>query len=232
MNYQFCTDSLIIVVIYTIIIIILGSLSPSPPFIIPPNLSFLQIVPSMNTQKMAKYDKMICKFEYSRALDAVMLSFIANKCTSISVGVLQELIRWGESKGFSALVFPLFVSALLLGSSCYLYCPVYHSLHLSLFVLTTYQFCLQAMLTRYVEILHMRSWCTDHIATSFILPLPSVYLTFLSFNFFILVCSSTQARGHQDSSIRQGCEETHPPPQLPYQEHPTPSIQACPHGCG
>ena len=50
----------------------------------------------MNTQKMAKYDRMICKFEYSRALDAVMLSFIANKCTSISVGVLQELIRWGE----------------------------------------------------------------------------------------------------------------------------------------
>ncbi|MPC29304.1 U3 small nucleolar RNA-associated protein 15 homolog [Portunus trituberculatus] len=58
-------------------------------------LSDDHIVPSMTTEKMAKYDKMICKFEYSRALDAVMLSFIANKCTSISVGVLQELIRRG-----------------------------------------------------------------------------------------------------------------------------------------
>lgn len=58
-------------------------------------LSDDHIVPGMTTQKMAKYDRMICKFEYSRALDAVMLSFIANKCTSISVGVLQELIRRG-----------------------------------------------------------------------------------------------------------------------------------------
>ncbi|KAG0721193.1 U3 small nucleolar RNA-associated protein 15 [Chionoecetes opilio] len=61
-------------------------------------LSDDHIVPSISTEKMAKYDRMICKFEYSRALDAVMVSFIANKCTSISVGVLQELIRRGGIK--------------------------------------------------------------------------------------------------------------------------------------
>ncbi|XP_045590796.1 U3 small nucleolar RNA-associated protein 15 homolog [Procambarus clarkii] len=54
-----------------------------------------QVVTHTRREVMAKYDRMLCKFEYSRALDIVMSSYIAHKRPSISVGVLQELIRRG-----------------------------------------------------------------------------------------------------------------------------------------
>lgn len=41
----------------------------------------------------AKHDLCLKKFQYSKALDQVMVNYIANKCPHITMGLLQELIR-------------------------------------------------------------------------------------------------------------------------------------------
>ncbi|KAG7166962.1 U3 small nucleolar RNA-associated protein 15-like, partial [Homarus americanus] len=59
-------------------------------FVVMPND---QVVHHLEREKVAKYDRMMCRFEYSRALDAVLTSYTAQKTTNVSVGVMQELIR-------------------------------------------------------------------------------------------------------------------------------------------
>ena len=41
----------------------------------------------------SKYDASLRKFEYSKALDRVLMPFVANKTPQVTVGLFQELIR-------------------------------------------------------------------------------------------------------------------------------------------
>jgi len=42
---------------------------------------------------MSKHDTCLRKFEYSKALDCVMMSYVANKTPQVTVALIQELIR-------------------------------------------------------------------------------------------------------------------------------------------
>lgn len=42
---------------------------------------------------LAKYDACLRKFQYSKALDCVMLTYVANKTPHVTVALMQELIR-------------------------------------------------------------------------------------------------------------------------------------------
>lgn len=51
------------------------------------------VISEIKLEKEAKYDRHLRKFEYSKALDDVLLPYIANKFPEITVSVIQELIR-------------------------------------------------------------------------------------------------------------------------------------------
>ncbi|RZC43218.1 U3 small nucleolar RNA-associated protein 15 -like protein, partial [Asbolus verrucosus] len=51
------------------------------------------IVPQFDQEKETKYDKCLRKFEYSKALDCVLVSYVANKTPQVTVSVIQELIK-------------------------------------------------------------------------------------------------------------------------------------------
>ncbi|XP_044258972.1 U3 small nucleolar RNA-associated protein 15 homolog [Tribolium madens] len=51
------------------------------------------IIPQFNQEKETKYDKCLRKFEYSKALDCVLVSYVANKTPQVTVSVIQELIK-------------------------------------------------------------------------------------------------------------------------------------------
>nr|CAH7759319.1 unnamed protein product [Callosobruchus chinensis] len=51
------------------------------------------IVPELTHEKETKYDHHLRKFEYSKALDTVLLPYVANKNPQVTVSVMQELIR-------------------------------------------------------------------------------------------------------------------------------------------
>lgn len=52
-----------------------------------------EVVPELETEKQAKYDVCLRKFEYSKALDIVLQPYIANKNPQITVSLMMELIR-------------------------------------------------------------------------------------------------------------------------------------------
>lgn len=51
------------------------------------------IVTEVKYDKESKVDRHLRKFEYSRALDSVLLPYIANKSPQITISLIQELIR-------------------------------------------------------------------------------------------------------------------------------------------
>ncbi|VEN49344.1 unnamed protein product [Callosobruchus maculatus] len=51
------------------------------------------IVPELKHEKETKYDHHLRKFEYAKALDVVLLPYVANKNPQVTVSVMQELIR-------------------------------------------------------------------------------------------------------------------------------------------
>ena len=51
------------------------------------------IVPAENKQLMGKYDTCLRKFQYSKALDCVMVSYVVNKMPNVTIALMQELIR-------------------------------------------------------------------------------------------------------------------------------------------
>lgn len=51
------------------------------------------IIPQHKQEKETKYDKCLRKFEYSKALDYVLLPYVANKTPQVTVSVMQELIK-------------------------------------------------------------------------------------------------------------------------------------------
>lgn len=50
-------------------------------------------VPEVNKEIIAKHDVCLRKFQYSKALDHVMMKYVVNKTPHITVALLQELIR-------------------------------------------------------------------------------------------------------------------------------------------
>ncbi|KAK4327189.1 hypothetical protein Pmani_002325 [Petrolisthes manimaculis] len=52
-----------------------------------------QIVPFEMNRKMEDYDRLLCKFEYSKVLDLVMGRYNEEKTAHVAIGVFQELIR-------------------------------------------------------------------------------------------------------------------------------------------
>lgn len=52
-----------------------------------------EIVPDYEKQVMAKYNASLRKFEYSKALDQVLLPYVVNKNPHITVSLMQELMR-------------------------------------------------------------------------------------------------------------------------------------------
>lgn len=52
-----------------------------------------ETVPEYESQVMAKYNASFRKFEYAKALDQVLLPYVANKTPHITVSVIQELMR-------------------------------------------------------------------------------------------------------------------------------------------
>lgn len=51
------------------------------------------IIPEENKPKQSKHDIALRKFQYSKALDLVLLNYVANKTPEVTVSVMQELIR-------------------------------------------------------------------------------------------------------------------------------------------
>jgi U3 small nucleolar RNA-associated protein 15 len=51
------------------------------------------VVPQYVHDKETKYDKCLRKFEYSKALNCVLVNYIANRTPQVTVSVIQELIR-------------------------------------------------------------------------------------------------------------------------------------------
>ncbi|XP_011298736.1 U3 small nucleolar RNA-associated protein 15 homolog [Fopius arisanus] len=51
------------------------------------------IVPDERKETMSKHDACLRKFQYSKALDCVMVNYIVNKTPHVTVALLQELIR-------------------------------------------------------------------------------------------------------------------------------------------
>ncbi|XP_034938948.1 U3 small nucleolar RNA-associated protein 15 homolog [Chelonus insularis] len=59
-----------------------------------PNLPSIDVVvPSEKKELMSKYDACLRKFQYSKALDCVMVTYVVNKLPHVTVAVLQELTR-------------------------------------------------------------------------------------------------------------------------------------------
>lgn len=50
-------------------------------------------VPEVKKEILGKHDSCLRKFQYSKALDSVMLSYIINRSPHVIVAVFQELIR-------------------------------------------------------------------------------------------------------------------------------------------
>jgi len=53
------------------------------------------IIPEEKKEVMSKHDTCLRKFQYSKAVDCVIMPYVANKKPAVTVGVFQELIRWG-----------------------------------------------------------------------------------------------------------------------------------------
>ncbi|XP_057331453.1 U3 small nucleolar RNA-associated protein 15 homolog [Microplitis mediator] len=51
------------------------------------------VVPHENKEMMSKHDTFLRKFQYSKALDCVMVNFVVNKNPHVTVALLQELTR-------------------------------------------------------------------------------------------------------------------------------------------
>ncbi|CAH0553661.1 unnamed protein product [Brassicogethes aeneus] len=51
------------------------------------------IISEVHHEKQAKYDNHLRKFEYSKALDCVLLRYVANKTPQVTVSLMQELLR-------------------------------------------------------------------------------------------------------------------------------------------
>lgn len=51
------------------------------------------VVPEENRKLMGKYDLCLKKFQYSKALDCVMVTYVVNKLPHVTVALMQELIR-------------------------------------------------------------------------------------------------------------------------------------------
>lgn len=62
---------------------------------IPSNIAAFvdEVVDDYTKRGEAKYDKWLRKYEYSRALDEVMLPYVVNKLPHVTVALMQELIR-------------------------------------------------------------------------------------------------------------------------------------------
>lgn len=52
-----------------------------------------EVVPDYQRKTEAKYDKFLRKYQYTDALDAVLLPYVVNKTPHVTVSVMQELIR-------------------------------------------------------------------------------------------------------------------------------------------
>lgn len=52
-----------------------------------------EIVPQQTTEKTSKHDVYVRKFQYSKALDVVMATYVCTKTPEITVSLFQELIR-------------------------------------------------------------------------------------------------------------------------------------------
>lgn len=53
------------------------------------------IIPEEKSEVIAKHDTCLRKFQYSKAVDCVIMPYVTNKKPAVTVGVFQELIRWG-----------------------------------------------------------------------------------------------------------------------------------------
>jgi U3 small nucleolar RNA-associated protein 15 len=53
------------------------------------------IIPEEKNEVIAKHDTCLRKFQYSKAVDCVIMPYVTNKKPAVTVGVFQELIRWG-----------------------------------------------------------------------------------------------------------------------------------------
>lgn len=56
-------------------------------------ISVDSVVSELKHEKETKYDRHLRKFEYSKALDAVLLPYVATKHPEVTVSLIQELIR-------------------------------------------------------------------------------------------------------------------------------------------
>lgn len=54
------------------------------------------VVPEEKKEVMSKHDTCLRKFQYSKAVDCVIMPYVTNKKPAVTVGVFQELIRWGS----------------------------------------------------------------------------------------------------------------------------------------
>jgi UTP15 C terminal. len=52
------------------------------------------IIPEEKMEVMSKHDTCLRKFQYSKAVDCVIMPYVTNKKPAVTVGVFQELIRW------------------------------------------------------------------------------------------------------------------------------------------
>ncbi|XP_042856793.1 U3 small nucleolar RNA-associated protein 15 homolog [Penaeus japonicus] len=52
-----------------------------------------QIIKHEEKEQLSKYDVLLRKFKFSRALDSVLTSYVTNKTPNVTIGVLRELIR-------------------------------------------------------------------------------------------------------------------------------------------
>lgn len=55
------------------------------------------VVPEEKMEVMSKHDTCLRKFQYSKAVDCVIMPYVTNNKPAVTVGVFQELIRWGSS---------------------------------------------------------------------------------------------------------------------------------------
>ncbi|KRT83380.1 WD40 domain-containing protein, partial [Oryctes borbonicus] len=51
------------------------------------------VIPDKKLEKQSKHDVYLRRFQYSKALDSVLITYVANKHPEVTVSVLQELIR-------------------------------------------------------------------------------------------------------------------------------------------
>lgn len=67
---------------------------PKSRKVIPVNEAVIdEIVPDYDRAVEAKYDRLLRKYEYTSALDAVLVNYVTNKNPHVTVSVMQELIR-------------------------------------------------------------------------------------------------------------------------------------------